>query len=140
MSSASQHLAGHATLILLYGLLLGAPYAKSIKLNATAQVINSWRVAHQSLPLGAAIMFSVAAVLPMLVKSEAVAWVITVCLTVSSYAFCVSTPLAALTQDRGLTAGSRGWGRLVYWGNLIGAVSSVVGAMVLAMATWLALL
>jgi hypothetical protein len=50
---------------------------------------------------------------------------------VSSYAFCVSTPLAAVTGDRGLGAGSKGFGRLVYLGNMVGAATSLVAALLL---------
>lgn len=131
MIQASQHLAFHGTIVLLFALLLGAPYARAIKSNASDQVINSWRVAHQSLSLGAALMFSVAAVLPMVAKIELLAWAVSLCLIVSSYAFCVATPLAAITKDRGLVAGAKGLARLVYLGNMVGALSSLVGAFIL---------
>lgn len=131
MNQASQHLAFHGTIVLLFALLLGVPYARAIKSNASDQVINSWRVAHQSLSLGAALMFSVAAVLPMVTKSEPLACAVSLCLIVSSYAFCVATPLAAITKDRGLVAGAKGLARLVYLGNMVGALSSLVGAFIL---------
>jgi len=139
MHPASQHLAFHGTIVLLVSLLLGAPYARAIKSNAPPQVVNSWRVAHQSLSLGAALMFSVAAVLPALAKSQLLAWSVSFCLIVSSYAFCVATPLAAITRDRGLAAGAAGLARLVYWGNILGAVSSLVGAFALVIAAGLSL-
>ena len=140
MNQASQHLAFHGTIVLLFALLLGAPYAKAIKSNASAQVVNSWRVAHQSLSLGAALMFSVAAVLPTLAKSHMLAWSVSLCLIVSSYAFCVATPLAAITKDRGLASGGSGLARLVYWGNIVGAASSLVGAFMLVLAAGMSLL
>ena len=65
MNRPSRHLVFHGSLVLLLGLLLGAPYAQAIKAEADEQIINSWRVAHQSLPIGATLMFAVAAVLPM---------------------------------------------------------------------------
>lgn len=139
MNTAPQHLAFHGTIVLLFALLLGAPYAKAIKANASAQVVHSWRVAHQSLSLGAVLMFSVAAVLPLLVKSQPMAWAIALCLIVSAYAFCIATPLAAIMEDRGLQSGSRGVARLVYWGNVVGAATSLVGAFVLVVAGGLAL-
>ena len=76
-------------------------------------------------------MFSVAAVLPMVAKSEPLAWAVSLCLIVSSYAFCVATPLAAITKDRGLAAGAKGLARLVYLGNMVGALSSLAGAFIL---------
>jgi hypothetical protein len=134
MNSASVHLAFHGTVVLLFALLLGAPYARAIKSEAPAQVVNSWRVAHQSLSLGAALMFAVAAVLPILASSQVMAWSVALCFIVSSYAFCVATPLAALTRDRGLSSDARGLARLVYWGNMLGASSSLVGAFILMLA------
>jgi hypothetical protein len=140
MNPASQHLAFHGTVVLLFALLLGAPYASAIKSNASAQVVNSWRVAHQSLSLGAALMFSVAAVLTSLAKSQVLAWAVSLSFIVSSYAFCVATPLAALTKDRGLSGGAIGLARLVYWGNVVGAASSLIGAFMLLLSAGLSLL
>jgi hypothetical protein len=140
MNPAAHHLAFHGAIVLLFALLLGAPYARAIKSNASAQVVNSWRVAHQSLSLGAAIMFSVAAVLPTLAKSPTLAWSVALCLIVSSYAFCIATPLAAITEDRGLASGSSGMARLVYWGNVVGAASSLIGAVILVFAAGVSLL
>lgn len=85
-------------------------------------------------------MFSVAAVLPTLVKSQPIAWSISLCLIVSSYSFCVSTPLAAITEDRGLASGASGLARLVYWANIVGAASSLIGAFILALAAGASLL
>jgi hypothetical protein len=96
------------------------------RLHLSDQLINSWRVAHQNLSLGAALMFSVAAVLPMVAKTEPLAWAVSLCLIVSSYAFCEATPLAAITKDRGLATGAKGLARLVYLGNMVGALSSLV--------------
>jgi hypothetical protein len=61
MHTAARHLVFHASIVLLFGLLLGVPYARAIRRNSAAHVVNSWRVAHLSLPIGATVMFSVAA-------------------------------------------------------------------------------
>ena len=76
-------------------------------------------------------MFSVVAVLPMVAKPEPLAWAVSLCLIVSSYAFGVATSLAAITKDGGLAAGSKGLARLVYLGNMVGALGSLVGAFIL---------
>ena len=120
-------------------LLYGAPYAKAIKSGASAQVVNSWRVAHQSLCLGAILMFSVAAILPVLSAPLIMKWLIASTLITSGYAFTIATPLAAITQDRGLVSGSQGWARLVYWGNIIGAGTSLVAASSLVVAAAMSL-
>ncbi len=139
MDPSSRYLAFHASVILLIGLLYGAPYARSIKRGAPAHIVNSWRVAHLSIPVGAILMFSVAALLSSFAVNTQIKWFIAGSLIVSSYAFCVSTPLAAITEHRGLTTGGKGLQRLVYLGNMVGAWSSLVAAVLLVFATFASL-
>ncbi|WP_093013845.1 hypothetical protein [Variovorax sp. OV700] len=138
MLSAARHLAFHGSIVLLFGLLLGAPYARAIKRNAAAHVVNSWRVAHLSLPIGATLMFAVAAWLPSVSAPAPLAWIVAIALIVSAYGFCVSTPLAALTGRRGLSAGE-GFERVVYLGNMLGAIASIVGGAALVVAAFISL-
>lgn len=140
MNQPSLQLAFHGSMVLLFGLLLGAPYARAIKRQAPPPIVNSWRVAHLSLPLGATVMLAVAALLPLLGGPQAAQWTVAVALIVSSYAFCVSTPLAALTGHRGLGSGEPGWARLVYGGNLVGACASLVGAAALVYLSFVAMM
>ncbi len=134
MHIAARHLVLHGAVVLLFGLLLGAPYARAIKRNAPPHIVNSWRVAHLSLPIGAILMFAVAALLPSLAVPAPVIWVIAVALIVSAYGFCVSTPLAAVTGQRGLSSDGAGLGKLVYLGNMVGAFASIIGATALLVA------
>ena len=139
MSPSSRHLVFHGAVVLLFGLLLGAPYARAIKRDAAAHIVNSWRVAHLSLPVGATLMLAVAALLPLLAIDAQVKWIIALALIVSAYGFCVSTPLAAITGQRGLSSGGVGLGKLVYLGNLVGAWGSVVAAAALLYAAFVSL-
>ena len=139
LEASSRHLIFHGAEVLLAALLYGAPYANAIKSGSAAQVVNSWRVAHQSLCLGAILMFSVAAVLPFLSVSVSLKWLIVISFITSCYAFTIATPLAAITQDRGLAKGGQGWARLVYGGNITGAWTSLLGAAALLVAAGLSL-
>lgn len=140
MHTAARHLVFHGAIVLLFGLLLGAPYAKAIKREAAAHIVNSWRVAHLSLPIGATLMLATAAVLSSLAVPAWMLWLIAVSLTVSAYGFCVSTPLAAISGQRGLSSdGAVGLGKLVYLGNMVGAVASIVGAGALLVAAFISL-
>lgn len=139
MPTCVRHLIFHAAIVLLFGLLLGAPYARSIKRGAAAHVVNSWRVAHLSLPIGATLMLATAPLLASLAVSEAVKWTIVVTLVLSAYGFCVATPLAAITGERGLSAGGKGLGRLVYLGNWMGAFFSIASAAVFLYAAFVSL-
>ena len=124
---------------MLFGLLLGAPYARASKAGAASHIVNSWRVAHLSLPIGATLMFAVAALLPSLLVSTQVKWAIAVALIVSGYGFCVSTPLAAITGQRGLSSGGVGLGKLVYLGNMVGAWGSIAASVALLYAAFVSL-
>ena len=139
MNPASQQLIFHGAIVLLFGLLLGAPYARAIKRNAAAHIVNSWRVAHLSLPIGATLMFAIAAILPSLLVSSQTQWAISVALIVSAYGFCLATPLAAITGERGLSLGGKGIGKLVYFGNLVGAMFSIIAAGILLYAAFVSL-
>jgi hypothetical protein len=139
MHAAARHLVFHGSLVLLFGLLLGAPYAKAIKRNAPTNIINSWRVAHLSLPIGATLMFATASLLSSLAVSSSIMWLIAISLIVSAYGFCVSTPLAALTGQRGLASDGVGLGKLVYLANMVGAWGSIVGAATMAYAAFVSL-
>lgn len=140
MHPAARHLVFHGAIVLLFGLLLGAPYAKAIKREAAAHIVNSWRVAHLSLPIGATLMLATAAVLSSLSAPAWLLWLIAIALIVSAYGFCVSTPLAAVSGQRGLSSdGVVGLGRLVYLGNMVGALASIVAAVALLGAAFVSL-
>jgi hypothetical protein len=138
MDPYSRQLVFHGTVVLLVGLLCGAPYGRAVNRNAPEQIVNSWRVAHGSLPLGAALMFGVAGVLAHL-RGGALKWVIALSFIVSSYAFCFSLPLAAVVGHRGLSSGGPATAKLVYAGNLVGALSSLVAAAALLYAAYISL-
>ena len=134
MPSAASHLILHAAIVLLFGLLLGGPYARAIRQGASAQVVHSWRVAHLSLPLGAILMLVVAPLLGSFAISAPVQWALALTLIVSAYGFCVAAPLAALTGDRGLAPGARGLAACVYAGNMVGVAGSLAAAVLLIFA------
>ena len=84
-------------------------------------------------------MFAVAALLPQFSVSVTVSWAVAAPLIVSAYSFCISTSLAAVTRDRGLAPGATGLASLVYLGNMVGAASSLVAALGLVYAAFVAL-
>jgi hypothetical protein len=131
MHPAARHLALHGAIVLLYGVLLGAPYARAINRQAPAHIVNAWRIAHQSLPIAAGLMLAVAGVLSHLTVGAPVLWLIAILLIASNYAFCVSMPLAAITGHRGLAPGGTGLQRVVFLGNVAGAWLSVGACVVL---------
>jgi hypothetical protein len=139
MEFVARHLVLHAAVVLTIGLIYGIPYARAINRNAPAQVVHSWRVAHLSIPVGAILMFAVAAVLTPLAVSSTFKWFISGFLITSAYAFCISTPLAAITQNRGLTSRAEGLAKLVYFGNIVGAWTSLASAALLTYSAFVSL-
>lgn len=139
MDPSARHLAFHGAIVLLVGLLCGAPYARAINRQAPAHIVNAWKVAHASLPIGAILMFAVAALLPGLAVAAGVKWFIAIVLVVSSYAFCLSLPLAAVVGHRGLVAEGPPAARIVYAGNVVGAWTSVAASVALIYACFMSL-
>jgi hypothetical protein len=139
MLSSARHLVFHGAVVLVIGLLCGAPYGRAINRNAPAHVVNSWRVAHASLPMGALIMLAIGPILSTLAVSDAIKWVVAISLIVSSYAFCFSLPLAAIVGHRGLSSDGPVAAKLVYIGNILGAAASFLAVLTFLYAAFVSL-
>ena len=92
MEPVARHLILHAAIVLLFGLLCGAPYGRANLRKAPEYIVHSWRVGHLSLPLGATLMLAVAGVLSSLAVATSVKWIIAIALIVSAYAFMNVVP------------------------------------------------
>jgi len=139
MEPSARQLTFHGAVVLLFGLLCGGPYARAINRGAPPHIVQAWRMAHASLPMGATLMIALSAVLSHFAATPAVKWTIAVSLAVSSYAFCLSLPLGATVGHRGLSSGGPLSARLVYAGNMLGAGASLVGAVALVYASLVSL-
>ncbi|HEY3486809.1 MAG TPA: hypothetical protein VGL10_01980 [Gammaproteobacteria bacterium] len=139
MEPAARHLIFHATVVLLVGLLCGAPYGRAILRKLPEHIVHSWRVAHLSLPLGATLMLAVSGVLSLLAVTASVKWTIAIALIVSSYAFCFSLTLAPLVGHRGLSVNGSSSAKAVYAGNILGSLASLLAAVVLLYAGFVSL-
>jgi hypothetical protein len=139
MEPSARHLALHGAIVLLIGLACGGPYGRSINRNAPAHIVQSWRVAHASLPMAGILMLAVAALLSHFSVGVHVKWVIAVTLIASSYAFCVSLPMAAVVGHRGLTSEGPLAAKLVFAGNIVGAWLSAAGMFALIYAAFVSL-
>lgn len=129
MDLSARHLAAHGSIVLLIRLACGAPYGRAVNRNAPASIVHSWRVAHAALPIGAILMFAVAALLSSFNVSGTVKWLVAAALIISSYAFCVSLPTAAVVGHRGLSAEGPLTAKLVFVCNMVGAWASVVAVL-----------
>jgi hypothetical protein len=134
MDPSAHHLAFHGSVVLLFGLLCGVPYGRAINRNAPAHTIHSWRIAHASLPMGAILMFAVAALLSSFDVINQVKWFIAITLIISVYAFCFSLPLAAIAGYRGLSSRGPLVAKLIFFGNMLGSMASLAASLALVYA------
>lgn len=137
--SLANHLIFHGSVILLVGLLCGAPYAQAIIRRKPEATIHAWRVAHLSLPIAGILLFALVAVVPQLQLSAFVVALMVWAFVVSSYAFTVALTLGAHYGHRGLTPKPPFLNRIVYVGNVLGAIASLVGAVLLVWGAYAAL-
>lgn len=137
--SLTKQLIFHGSTILLVGLLCGAPYGRAIVGGKAEATVNAWRLAHLSLPIGAILLFALAAVVPQLQLHAFALALMVWAFVVSGYAFTVALPLGAYYGHRGLTSKPPLLNRVVYTGNVIGALSSLVGAVLLVWGAYAAL-
>ena len=107
MDIEARHLVFHSAVVLLAGLLVGAPYGRAINRRAPDEVVRAWRLAHGALPLGAALGFAIAAVLSALSVGAPTKALIAWAWIASNYGFCVALPLAALVGQRASRRRSR---------------------------------
>lgn len=136
MELSSRYLVFHGTIILLIGLLCGAPYGRAINRRASDHIVHSWRVAHLSLPIGAILMFAVAPLMASFTVASQIKQLIANLLIVSGYSFCVALPLAALVGERGLSHEGSLKAKAVFAGNLLGAVTSLLASLALVYAAF----
>lgn len=140
MDTQAKFLIFHSTVVLLIGLLVGAFYGRAINRNAPPHIVNAWRLAHGSLPLGAALGLVIGAVMPALIVTTTVKTLLAWSFIVSNYAFCVSLPLGAVVGQRGLSRSGPASNQLVLVGNMVGAVTALAGAITLVYAAYVSLI
>lgn len=122
------------SVVLLIGLLAGYPYGKAITSQAPEATIRAWRLAHSSLALGGTTSLAIGAALPWLPVAGWDRPVIAWSFVLSGLAFSIALPYGAWTGYRGLVAEGPFDNWMVYGGNVVGALSSLVGAVALVFA------
>ncbi len=130
------HLTLHGSICFLVGLFTGFPYYRSLLKEEEAELQNSWRVAHLSLTLGGVLLFSLVGLFPRISVGNPVDTLLIGSFILSAYSFMISLPLGALTKNRGLIP-SKGWGQLVFLGNISGVLTSSVGGILLLYVSFL---
>ena len=81
-------------------------------------------------------MFSLVPILSQLQVSIDIMWTISILFIICGYAFILALILGPLVGYRGLTTKGPLSAKLVYAGNAIGAITSLLGIIVLLYAAW----
>ena len=136
MEPSARYLVFHGAIILLIGLICGAPYGRAINGGAAPHIVHSWRVAHLSLPIGAILMFAVAPLLAAFAVAGQIKQLIASLLIVSGYSFAVALPVAGMVGERGLAYRGPFKAKVVFAGNAFGAVTSLLASMLLVYAAF----
>ncbi len=140
MAAPAHYLLFHGSIVLVIGLLSGVPYGIAINQQKNDEVVRAWKLAHSALSLGATTMVAIAAVLSSLTVDPVVQWLLAVVFIISGYGFCFALILEPFVEDRGLAWTGRASNKVVFVGNVVGASSSLLGAIILVYASYLSLL
>ncbi len=124
------------SIVLLVGLLSGAPMGQAINKRLSEDTVRGWRVAHTGLTMGGVMMFTVALVLPQLVLTSLLNSIAAWAFVSSSVGFTIGLPLGAWKGQRGLRPKPSGVNTIVYLGNIIGAWGSLIGTVLMIYGAW----
>ncbi|MBW4560150.1 MAG: hypothetical protein KME32_03160 [Mojavia pulchra JT2-VF2] len=131
MNSLAIQLTLHGAIVLLIGLLSGIPYGYAITKKQDENIARGWRVAHSGLSMGGTTMIAFSAVLSNLELNPVFSSVLVWSSVVSGYGFAIALPYGAWVGHRGLSIEGPSQNKVVYIGNMLGAIGSLIGTLVL---------
>ena len=137
MEESARYLMFHAVIVLLSGLLAGIPYGRAILKKSNERLIDAWRVAHTALPMGAILLLVISVSFSGLNVAISLKWAISILFIISGYGFMVALLLGPVVGHRGLSSRGPLAAKLVYSGNVLGAITSLFGTVALLYAAWL---
>jgi hypothetical protein len=121
----------HGAIVILVGLLAGIPYGRAITSKEDENKVRGWRVAHSGLAMGGTMMIAFSAVLSNLKLDPIFSSIFVWSTVISGYGFCIALPYGAWVGYRGLSIEKTIQNNIVYAGNIIGAIGSLIGTLVL---------
>lgn len=136
MNEVMKQLIFHGAIILLIGLIAGAPYGRAILKKKSADTVHIWRMAHLALPIAAILLFAIASFISLLEVSHTIQWFIAILFIVSSYAFGFAMFVGAPAGERGLTFRGAMTAKVAHIGHMIGVLTSLVASILLVYAAW----
>jgi len=139
MDVPARHLLFYGSIIFLIALLCRIPYGMAITKKWGDEAVRRWKLAHGALSMGATSMIGVAAVLSNLQINDSVKWILSILFIISVYSFCGALTLEPIVAQRGLSWSENVQNNIVFIGNVVGALSSLIGAFVLVYASFVSL-
>jgi hypothetical protein len=131
MNQLAIHLTLHGSIVLLIGLLSGVPYGTAITRKKSENIVRGWRVSHSGLSMGGTTMIAISAVLSNLELNPVLEAILVWSSVISGYGFCIALPYGAWMGHRGLTSEEPVQNQVVYIGNMIGAIGSLISTLLL---------
>ncbi len=119
----------HGVVILLVGFVCGAPLGSAV-VRGKEESVRAWRVAHSSLIMGGVLLLAIAGVVSHLRLSPFWLTFLVWAFAASTYLFAVVLPLAARYGHRGLTSELPHLNRVIYVGNIVGAIGLLIGLLI----------
>lgn len=113
-------------LVLLIGLLCGAPMGRAINQGQAEDIIRAWRVAHSSLVGGGVMLLAISANLSRVELPATAMLLVSGALCVSVWAFTFALIFGAWNGHRGTDRGAGTGSALTYAANMTGVILSVV--------------
>jgi hypothetical protein len=139
METPARYLLFHGAIVFLIGLLCGMPYGIAIHLKQNDEVIRAWRLAHGALSLSGTAMIAIAAILSSPYTTEMIQWSLAIALIVSGYGFSFALTLEPFVGERGLLWTKSWSNNIVFVGNGIGILGSLIGSVVMVYAAYMSL-
>src|SRR5688572_17853042 len=112
------HLIFHGAVILLVGLVCGAPLGSAVMHGKPEETVRAWRVAHSSLVMGGVLLLALAGIVAKLQLGALPLALLVWAFVGSSYGFALVLPLGAYYGHRGLTPAPPFINRVLYIGNI----------------------
>jgi hypothetical protein len=136
MELPARYLLFNGSIVLLVGLLCGAPYGAAIVKKQSDEVIRAWKLAHGALSLGATTEIAMSSAFSLLSVDRSILWAVCISYIISGYGFCFALVIEPFIGDLGLSWTGTWKNKLVYLGNVTGAASSLIGTVILVYASF----
>ena len=85
----------HGSIVLLVGLVSGAPFGSAVVNGKPEATVRAWRVAHSGIVMGGILLLVLALVVPQLQLGASATALLVWAFVASSYAFAIALPLGA---------------------------------------------